>query len=136
MGISAKEIGKMVGEALYAELVKRQWPMDQTAAMGITWRNSTPPRSGPTARPKPWSPPASRKPDPPGALRGLAEVSTAFDAANIVLTQQAAPKHWLVFGMNDEAVLGGVRALEGRGFKADDIIGLGIGGTTGLVDWE
>jgi L-arabinose transport system substrate-binding protein len=27
-------------------------------------------------------------------------------------------KHWLIVGMNDNTVLGGVRATEGQGFKA------------------
>jgi len=71
-----------------------------------------------------------------GTLHGLADVSTAFDAANIVLTQHADVKNWLVFGMNDESVLGGIRALEGRGFGVDRTMGVGIGGTTGMVDWK
>jgi len=137
MGISAKEIGKMVGEALYAEMAKRQWPMNETAAMGITLEELDTAKErtdGATEALVGAGFPAEQI--HVGALRGLAEVSTALDAANIVLTQNPAPKHWLVFGMNDESVLGGVRALEGRGFKAEDIIGVGIGGTTGMVDWE
>ena len=70
------------------------------------------------------------------AIRGLADVTNAFDAANVVLTQHQKVKHWLVFGMNDESVLGGIRALEGRKLAASDIIGVGIGGTTGRVDFE
>lgn len=137
MGISAKEIGKMVGEALYAELLTRQWPMDQTAAMGITKQELDTARERTDGATEALV--AAGFPQHQihvGSLRGKAEVATAFDAASILLTQHPEPKHWLVFGMNDESVLGGVRALEGRGFKADDIIGIGIGGTTGMVDWE
>jgi len=38
--------------------------------------------------------------------------------------------------MNDEAVLGAVRAMEGRGLGAESVIGVGIGGDTGLVDFR
>ncbi len=38
-------------------------------------------------------------------------------------------KHWLIVGMNDSAVLGAVRATEGRGIAPADVIGVGINGT-------
>ena len=37
-------------------------------------------------------------------------------------------KQWLIIGMNDNTVLGGVRATEGQGFKAANVIGIGING--------
>lgn len=37
-------------------------------------------------------------------------------------------KHWLIVGMNDNTVLDGVRAIEGQGLKAPDVIGIGING--------
>ena len=137
MGISASEIGKMVGEALYAEMIKREWPMDETAAMGITLEELDTAKARTDGASEALV--AAGFPTEQihiGALTGKAEVSNALDAANIVLTQNPDSKHWLVFGMNDESVLGGVRALEGRGFKADETIGIGIGGSTGMVDWE
>ncbi len=45
-----------------------------------------------------------------------------------MLVQHPEVKHWLIVGMNDNTVLGGVRATEGQGFKASDIIGIGING--------
>ena len=59
-----------------------------------------------------------------------------FDAANVVLTQHGDVRNWLVVGMNDEAVLGAVRAMEGRGLGAERVIGVGIGGRTGVVDFK
>ena len=38
--------------------------------------------------------------------------------------------------MNDEGVMGAIRALEGRGFDRNSIIGIGIGGSTCLVEFE
>lgn len=43
-------------------------------------------------------------------------------------------KHWLIVGMNDSTVLGGVRATEGQGFKAADIIGIGINGVDAVSE--
>ncbi len=45
-----------------------------------------------------------------------------------MLIQHPQVKHWLIVGMNDNTVLGGVRATEGQGFKAPDVIGIGISG--------
>ena len=62
------------------------------------------------------------------APQAKTDTENAFNAANIALTKNAEFKHWVAFGLNDEAVLGAVRAAEGRGFKADNMIGVGIGG--------
>ncbi len=137
MGISARKIGQMVGKSLADEMAKRGWKAEETAAMGIGLEELDTARErleGATEALVEAGFPKDRIFR--GQLRGLAEVATAFDAANIVLTQHADVKNWLVFGMNDESVLGGVRALEGRGIGADRTIGVGIGGTTGRVDWE
>jgi ABC-type sugar transport system substrate-binding protein len=52
-----------------------------------------------------------------------------FTAADPVLTQKQAFHRWIVIGMNDESVLGGVRAAEGLGLGGDTVIGVGIGGS-------
>ncbi len=36
--------------------------------------------------------------------------------------------------MNDQVVIGGVRALEGNGISADNIIGIGINGTEEAIN--
>ena len=45
-----------------------------------------------------------------------------------MLVQHPEVKNWLIVGMNDNTVLGGVRATEGQGFKAENVIGIGING--------
>lgn len=137
MGISARKIGNMVGKALADELAKRDWKPEETAAMGIgvvELDTSRERLEGATDSLVAAGFPKDRIFI--GPIRGLAEISTAIDAANIVLTQHADVKNWLVFGVNDESVLGGIRALEGRGIGVDNTIGVGIGGSTGKVDWE
>jgi L-arabinose transport system substrate-binding protein len=57
------------------------------------------------------------------------EIPAALDAVHVLLTKHGTIRRWLVCGMNDNSVLGAVRALEGRGFAADDVIAIGINGT-------
>jgi L-arabinose transport system substrate-binding protein len=137
MGISARKIGNMVGQSLAAEMKKRGWNAADTAAMGIGLLELDTARDRlDGATESLVAAGFSKERIFIGTLRGLADVTTAFDAANILLTQHGDVKNWLVFGMNDESVLGGIRALEGRGSGADRTIGVGIGGTTGMVDWK
>ncbi len=137
MGISARKIGNMVGKALSVEMKKRGWTAEDAAAMSIGQLELDTSRErleGATE-----SLVAAGFPKDKiytGPLLAKADVPAAIDAANILLTQHPNVKNWLVFGMNDESVLGGIRALEGRGIGADHSIGVGIGGTTGMVDWE
>ena len=56
------------------------------------------------------------------------DIPGALDAANSMLVQHPEVKNWLIVGMNDNTVLGGVRATEGQGFKAENVIGIGING--------
>ena len=49
--------------------------------------------------------------------------------ANIAFTKNPTFKHWVAVGLNDEAVLGAVRAGEGRGIRKDELIAIGIGGS-------
>lgn len=137
VGISARDIGKAVGQALVDEITKRGWNMAEVGAIGVTLDTLQ------TARERtegamevltangfdknriwkaPWRNAAS------------ADIPNALDAANIVLTQQQQVKYWVGFSSNDDGVLGIVRATEQRGIKAENVIGVGINGTSGVDD--
>ncbi len=62
------------------------------------------------------------------------DIPGAFDAANSLLVQHPAVKNWLIIGMNDNTVLGGGRASEGQGFKAENVIGIGINGVDAVSE--
>jgi L-arabinose transport system substrate-binding protein len=64
------------------------------------------------------------------------DIPGGLAAADVMLTQHPEVKKWLVFSVNDEGVLGGIRALENRGFKAQDIIGVGIGAGSGAIEFK
>lgn len=136
LGISARKIGQSVGQALYDEMKKRNWPLAETAVCIVTFDELD-----------------TAKERTDGALESLkaagfpeakifkvsqktSDIPGAFDAANILLTQQPGIKRWLICGMNDSAVLGAVRAMEGRGFKSDNVVGIGINGTDCIVEFE
>jgi L-arabinose transport system substrate-binding protein len=136
LGISARAIGQDVGRALYAEMQRRGWSAEQVGVCAVTFEELD-----------------TAKERTDGAIEALiaagfppqrvlkvpqktSDVPGAFDAANIVLTQHPEVQHWLVCGMNDNAVLGAVRAMEGRGLRADAVIGIGINGTDCLNEFR
>ena len=134
LGISAYEIGKMVGQAIVEEMKVRGWSISEVGAIAVNLDELE------TARQRidgatevlvaagfdaskifksPW-----KTQDIPGAL----------DAANITLTQHPEIKRWVAFSSNDDGVLGVVRATEGRNITAENVIGVGINGTSGVDD--
>lgn len=126
--MAASQIGYRQGSELYKEMQHRKWDPASTAVMAITADELD------TAR---------RRVD--GAIKALKEagfpagqiyrvptktndIPGALDAANSLLVQYPKVKQWLIVGMNDNTVLGGVRATEGQGFDAQHVIGIGING--------
>ncbi len=134
MGISAYEIGKQVGASLAAEIKARGWAMTDIGAMRIAFDQL------PTARERTMGAvdalkaagfPAANIID---AALVKSDTENAYNAANIVLTKQSGFKRWIIFGMNDESVLGAVRAAEGRKLAQDAVIAIGIGGSKSALN--
>jgi L-arabinose transport system substrate-binding protein len=129
MGISAYEIGKQAGQALAAEIKARGWKMADVGMLRVaydqlpTGRERT---TGAVDALKAAGLPAANVIDAPQAKT---DTESAFNAANIAFTKQQKFKQWIAVGLNDEAVLGAVRAAEGRGMGQGAMIGLGIGGS-------
>ena len=114
MGISAFEIGKLVGQSIADEMKVRSWFPANTYAIRISFDEL------PTAKDR-----------TDGATEALLAngflkkniidapqkygIEGAFDAANIVIAKSPQVKQWVVFGLNDASALGAVRALEGNG---------------------
>lgn len=136
LGISARKIGQSVGQALLEEMKKRGWTAQETSVCAVTFEELD-----------------TAKDRTDGAIEALtgggfpadriykapqktSDVPGAFDAVNTLLTQRTEVKKWLVCGMNDSAVMGAVRAMEGRGLTATDVIGIGINGTDCIVEFE
>ncbi|MBV6819724.1 arabinose ABC transporter substrate-binding protein [Rahnella sp. PD12R] len=126
--MAATKIGERQGQELYKEMQKRGWKVADTGVMAITADELDTARrrtSGSMDALKAAGFPdkqiykvPTKSNDIPGAL----------DAGNSLLVQHPKVKNWLIIGMNDNTVLGGVRATEGQGFKAANVIGIGING--------
>ncbi|OOF69401.1 arabinose ABC transporter substrate-binding protein [Rodentibacter caecimuris] len=132
--MAATEIGERQGFELYKEMQKRGWNVNETAVLAITADEldtarrrtegsiSALVKAGFPEKQIYKSPTKSN--DIPGAL----------DAGNAMLVQHPEVKNWLIVGMNDNTVLGGIRATEGQGFKPENVVGIGINGTDAVSE--
>ncbi|OOF83032.1 sugar ABC transporter substrate-binding protein [Rodentibacter ratti] len=132
--MAATEIGERQGLELYKEMQKRGWNVNETAVLAITADELDTARrrtegsisalikAGFPEKQIYKSPTKSN--DIPGAL----------DAGNAMLVQHPEVKNWLIVGMNDNTVLGGIRATEGQGFKPENVVGIGINGTDAVSE--
>ena len=127
MGISGYAIGTQVGQAIVAEMKVRGWKPAEVGALRIAYDQL------PTGRERTMGAADALKAAGVKTVIDAPQTKTdtesAYNAANIAFTKNPAIKHWVTFGLNDEAVMGAVRAAEGRGLRADAMIGVGIGGS-------
>ncbi len=129
LGMSARKIGELSGRTLAEEMQRRGWAAADTAACIVTFEELDTARErteGIIAALQAAGFPADRIYKTP---QKTTDIPGSFDAANALLAQKTGVKNWLVAGMNDSATLGAVRATEGNGFAAANVIGVGINGT-------
>lgn len=138
MGISARLIGETVGSVLVGQMAQRKWRMEDTGAISIsidslaTGRER---REGTIAALVAAGFPRANVFAAP--QQAPTDVESGFNAAQAVLTKHPTIRKWLIFGLNDETVLGGVRATENRGFAPEDVVAVGIGGQrTAIVEFR
>ena len=137
LGISAYKIGWSVGKELFIEMQIRKWPAEETGVCVVTFDELDTAKERTTGAVDALLdltkfPPAQVYRAP----QKTSDVPAAIDAVSILLTQHPEVKHWMICGMNDSAVLGAVRATEGRGFSDRDVIGIGINGTDCIPEFE
>ncbi|MCX5518727.1 arabinose ABC transporter substrate-binding protein [Kaistia defluvii] len=134
MGISATKIGEAVGEAIAAEIQKRGWDPKTVGAIRVSYDQlptAVDRVDGAIAALKAAGFPAENIFDAPQAKT---DTEAALNAATVVLNKHADIKNWVAFGLNDEAVLGAVRATESVGIPAANVIGVGIGGAESAIN--
>lgn len=136
LGISAGKIGEEVGKTLAAEMKKRGWTPADTAVCVVTFDELATAKERTDGATAALIAAGFPKEKIYRAPQRTTDIPGAFDAVNTLLTQRPEVKHWLVCGMNDTAVLGAVRALEGRGIAVENAIGIGINGTDCIVELE
>lgn len=136
LGISASKIGQTVGKALYDEMKKRNWDVNETGVCIITWDQLDTAKDRTDGEYDALVECGFPKDRIFKAPEKSTDVTGAFDAGNILLTQHPEIKRWLITGMNDSAAMGAVRAMEGRGFTPETAIGIGINGTECIGEFE
>lgn len=132
--MAATKIGERQGQELYKEMQKRGWDVRTSAVMAVTANELDTARrrtSGSIDALKAAGFPEKQIYQVPTKSN---DIPGAFDAANSLLVQHPEVKNWLIVGMNDNTVLGGVRATEGQGFKAANVVGIGINGVDAISE--
>lgn len=134
MGISATKIGEAVGQAIVDEMAARGWNMAEVGAIRVSYDQlptAVDRVEGAISVLKGAGFPEANIFDAPQAKT---DTEAALNAATTVLNAHPEIKHWVAFGLNDEAVLGAVRASESVGIPADAMIGVGIGGADSAIN--
>ena len=136
LGMSPRDIGHQVGELEAAEMKRRGWAPADTAVCVSSYEELDTAKQRTDGAQAALIEAGFPKDRIFNAPNKTTDLPGSFDAVNVCLTQHPDVKHWLIVGMNDNAVLGGVRATEGRGFGAADVIGIGINGTDCRSEFE
>lgn len=134
MGISATKIGEAVGQAIVDEMKARGWKPEEVGAIRVSYDQlptAVDRVEGAISVLKANGFKAENIFDAPQAKT---DTEAALNAATVVLNKHADIKKWVAFGLNDEAVLGAVRASESVGIAADGMIGVGIGGADSAIN--
>ncbi|MDR6679458.1 MULTISPECIES: substrate-binding domain-containing protein [Pseudomonas] len=133
LGMAAFEVGQQQGAAMAAEAEKRGWKWDDTYAVINTYNELDTGKKRTDG-----SVEALKKAGLPAdhiifAPQKTLDVPGSMDSTTSALVKlPSGAKHLIIGGMNDNTVLGGVRATESAGFKADQVIGIGINGTDAI----
>jgi L-arabinose transport system substrate-binding protein len=112
MGISATKIGEAVGETIVAKSRSACWDMKDVGAIRVSYDQlptAVDRVEGAISVLKAAGFPEANIFDAPQAKT---DTEAALNASTVVLNKNAGIKNWVAFGLNDEAVLGAVRASE------------------------
>ncbi len=129
VGISATEIGKLAGRTIAEEAQRRGWTLSEMGLLRISYESLQTAGeriNGARDALVEAGLPAGRVFDAP---QRTTDTEGGFNATGPVLTRQSAIRKWAIVALNDESVLGGVRAAEGLGLGAADVIAVGINGS-------
>jgi ABC-type sugar transport system substrate-binding protein len=129
VGISALKIGGTAGEVALKEARTRGWSLAEVGLLQLSFDSLQTAQERLQGSREYLLGQGLKADQVHDAPQRTTDTEGGFNAANPVVGRQSAVKKWFVMGMNDESVLGGVRACEGLGLDAADVIGVGIGGS-------
>jgi L-arabinose transport system substrate-binding protein len=134
MGISATKIGEQVGQAIVNEAKKRGWDLKEVGAIRVSYDQLPTGKDRVEGAISTLTAGGLPKANVYDAPQAKTDTEAALNAATTVLNAHSSVKHWVAFGLNDEAALGAVRASESVNIKPEDIIAVGIGGADSAVN--
>ena len=133
LGMAAFEVGQKQGAAMATEAQHRKWDWKETYAIINTYNELDTGKKRTDG-----SVDALKKAGLPEdhilfTPQKTLDVPGSMDATNAALPKlPSGAKNLIVGGMNDNTVLGGVRATAGAGFAPANVIGIGINGTDAI----
>ena len=133
LGMAAFEVGQKQGAAMAGEAKKRGWDWKDTYAVINTYNELDTGKKRTDGSIKSLEEAGLPKDHILTAALKTLDVPGSMDATNSALVKlPSGAKNLIIGGMNDNTVLGGVRATESAGFKAANVIGIGINGTDAI----
>ncbi|MEA3252661.1 MAG: arabinose ABC transporter substrate-binding protein [Pseudomonadota bacterium] len=129
LGMSGYKIGQQVGDAIAAEMERRGWDPENVAALRITNYELPTAKARTDGATDALLESGFKKANIFDAPQQNTDTSSAFAAASPVLSKNGDFERWVIYALNEESVLGGVRASEQYGLSADQVIGVGINGS-------
>ncbi|SFV13679.1 substrate-binding domain-containing protein [Pseudomonas sp. OV546] len=133
LGMAAFEVGQKQGAAMAAEAKKRGWDWKDTYAVINTFNELDTGKKRTDGSVKSLEEAGIPKDHILFTAAKTLDVPGSMDATNSALVKlPSGAKNLIIGGMNDNTVLGGVRATESADFKAANVIGIGINGTDAI----
>jgi len=133
LGMAAFEVGQKQGAAMAAEAKKRGWDWKDTYAVINTFNELDTGKKRTDGSVKSLEDAGVPKDHILFTAAKTLDVPGSMDATNSALVKlPGGAKNLIIGGMNDNTVLGGVRATETAGFAAANVIGIGINGTDAI----
>lgn len=133
LGMAAFEVGEKQGAAMATEAKARGWDWKETYAVINTFNELDTGKKRTDGSVKALEDAGFPKDHILYTAQKTLDVPGSMDATNSALVKlPSGAKNLIIGGMNDNTVLGGVRATESAGFAATNVIGIGINGTDAI----
>lgn len=128
LGMSSFKIGNQMGQAIADEMKRRGWKPEEVGALRITSNQLPTAKQRTDGATETLLASGFKKENIFEAPQRTTDDEGGFNAASPVLAQHPDIKKWVVYALNEETVLGAVRATEQLHIPADDVIGVGVNG--------
>ena len=128
LGMSSFKIGNQMGQAIADEMKRRGWKPEEVGALRITSNQLPTAKERTDGATETLLASGFKKENIFDAPQRTTDDEGGFNAASPVLAQHPDIKKWVIYALNEETVLGAVRATEQLHIPSGDVIGVGVNG--------